>query len=125
MSQPSRARSNSTQVVHSGSVWSTLLRLAIRQVPKMKSKSDSPPDMCSSVIGSRQDTCLDPITEEHMSGGESDFDFIFGTWRIANRRRVDQTDPECTTWVEFERARDGCDMGGRRRDRTTPRPGHS
>jgi hypothetical protein len=33
--------------------------------------------------------------------GRHDFDFIFGTWSISNRRLADQTDPRCTEWVEF------------------------
>jgi hypothetical protein len=36
-----------------------------------------------------------------VADGRADFDFIFGSWRIANRRLVDQTDPECGDWLEF------------------------
>jgi len=31
-----------------------------------------------------------------------DFDFIFGEWSIHNRKIVDNTDPSCDEWVEFE-----------------------
>lgn len=34
--------------------------------------------------------------------GRSDFDFIFGRWRVRNRKLVDVTDPACDEWVEFE-----------------------
>jgi hypothetical protein len=30
-----------------------------------------------------------------------DFDFIHGTWRVANRRLADAHDPSCDTWHEF------------------------
>lgn len=32
---------------------------------------------------------------------QHDFDFIFGTWRIHNRKRRDSTDRTCEEWVEF------------------------
>jgi hypothetical protein len=34
--------------------------------------------------------------------GRSQFDFIFGSWIVRNRKLVDVTDPECEDWVEFE-----------------------
>jgi hypothetical protein len=33
---------------------------------------------------------------------QQDFDFIFGTWAIHNRKRRDSTDPACDDWVEFQ-----------------------
>ena len=34
--------------------------------------------------------------------GSHEFDFIFGRWRVHNRKLVDLTDPLCEEWVEFE-----------------------
>lgn len=33
--------------------------------------------------------------------GRSDFDFIFGRWRVHNRKLADVTDPGCQEWIEF------------------------
>jgi hypothetical protein len=33
---------------------------------------------------------------------EKDFDFVFGDWKIHNRKLTVTTDPDCDEWVEFE-----------------------
>lgn len=37
-----------------------------------------------------------------MTDGRTDFDFIFGSWRVHNRKLRDNTDPACTEWIEFD-----------------------
>jgi hypothetical protein len=42
----------------------------------------------------------------------TDFDFLPGRWRIANRRLTDPLDPSCDTWEEFEATSDAEAMLG-------------
>ena len=37
-----------------------------------------------------------------MTATMNDFDFIFGSWNVSNRKLVDVTDPACAVWVEFD-----------------------
>jgi hypothetical protein len=37
-------------------------------------------------------------------GGPQDFDFIFGRWRVHNRKLRNVADPACEEWVEFDAA---------------------
>jgi hypothetical protein len=32
----------------------------------------------------------------------ADFDFLFGEWTVHNRKLRDNTDPDCTEWIEFD-----------------------
>jgi hypothetical protein len=34
--------------------------------------------------------------------GADDFSFLFGTWRVRNRRIVDRADPSCDAWETFD-----------------------
>lgn len=34
--------------------------------------------------------------------GRHDFDFMFGGWKVRNRRLRDATDPQCHDWIEFD-----------------------
>jgi hypothetical protein len=36
----------------------------------------------------------------------TDFDFLPGNWRVANRRLVNTLDPDCTEWEEFDATSD-------------------
>jgi hypothetical protein len=43
-----------------------------------------------------------PETTKSAAGARHDFDFFFGTWRQANRKKVQMLVPGDTEWVEFE-----------------------
>lgn len=36
-----------------------------------------------------------------MTSPSTDFEFIYGSWNILNRKLVDTTDPDCEEWIEF------------------------
>jgi hypothetical protein len=36
------------------------------------------------------------------SSGAHDFDFVFGSWTVHNRKLRDSIDPACDEWLEFE-----------------------
>ncbi len=44
--------------------------------------------------------------------GATDFDFLPGHWRVANRRLVNTLDPACDEWEEFEATSDAEAMLG-------------
>ena len=37
-----------------------------------------------------------------MMTAAHDFDFIYGSWTVHNRKLVDMTDPDCDEWAEFD-----------------------
>jgi hypothetical protein len=45
---------------------------------------------------------ITPMRASAEDDGRRDFDFIFGTWMVHNRRLADITDPVCSKWVEFD-----------------------
>ena len=36
-----------------------------------------------------------------MTQSSTDFEFVYGSWNILNRKLVDTTDELCTEWIEF------------------------
>jgi hypothetical protein len=43
-----------------------------------------------------------PRATGEPADGRSDFDFLFGSWRVVNRRLADPLDPTGSAWIEFE-----------------------
>lgn len=41
------------------------------------------------------------VRGEPVGDGREDFDFLFGTWKVVNRKLADVLDPGCTEWLEF------------------------
>lgn len=44
---------------------------------------------------------MEQVTEAPPREGAQAFDFLFGSWEVANRKLRDQLDPSCDEWVEF------------------------
>ena len=44
---------------------------------------------------------MEQTAEAPPLGGAHAFDFLFGSWEVANRKLRDQLDPSCDDWVEF------------------------
>lgn len=42
------------------------------------------------------------VASDGVVDARHDFDFIFGSWQIHNRKRRDSADRGCEDWVEFE-----------------------
>jgi hypothetical protein len=53
----------------------------------------------AAVVPSRSEA--ETMSEGQSSEGQSDFDFLFGRWKVHNRRLRERL-KECTTWDEFE-----------------------
>ena len=48
-----------------------------------------------------QELATAPAPDRATNDGRHDFDFLFGEWRIANRKLADPLADEPTEWVEF------------------------